>query len=421
MKASFDRESVELAPRTTKSSTRKVIAKSNEIVVYDKFIGDRSKSKENAKHLEGVETYTGKVTAGARKRLKHVIDIFCQSTPERWVKCPYTDLNRRYRYKCSFLTLTIPYNGARIEGKVAYEILLSPFIKWLNRECGVDTYFWKAELQNPIDFFGKEKASKGQLHYHLCFPNWICKKKLQKQWNTVLEKQGLTKEYFKKYGSHNPPSLRIESPKDLTSIGNYLTKEVCKTIVTQEELDKLKFQCEAIEQKNPGMTEYPELKRYNQKKAFFEDGKICGKVWGCSDNLLPKKEVASTFEITVDAQFVTQIETFLAKKEVERNWQKVVYQSKQVYILKLPTGWEKEVMNYDYLFIPDVYSYCDVMKESTGVRRREKLNRERKKWIGERVGKVSIKDTMPEPWAIEHEKLIRAGKHEEAQKLWDAN
>jgi hypothetical protein len=65
---SNDRDTVELQVKVTKSSSRKVIAKANEIVCYDKFLGDRSLSKKNG----------NKKPCGNRKAARNCHFLNCQ-------------------------------------------------------------------------------------------------------------------------------------------------------------------------------------------------------------------------------------------------------------------------------------------------------------------------------------------------------
>jgi hypothetical protein len=299
--------------------TQMAKVKPNSVVTYNKWNGTKSVAMQNAnlldnfkvqditsENIEGFEKfvggkmmyaanrearrrYCGQMTKGSRKRMIEIVELFSSVVKERQVWNKYQ--RKWVKHTFSFITLTIPENNRRVKGKEGYEKLLAPFIAWL-RERKVNTYIWKAELQSPLDFQGRLKISKGQLHYHLIIPNWIDKVEIRDKWNQLLMSRNLNA------GHVDAPSTSIEKPYKSKDVAAYIVKEICKNTISTRSiavLEKLLKQAEL--QKSTGCIALleGELKRVIELQEL-QDTDLGGKIWGCSVNLKPKKKLVEIFD-----------------------------------------------------------------------------------------------------------------------------
>ena len=226
--------------------------------------------------------YCGQVTRGSRKRMVEAIDLFCQSIKTRWIYNRFS--KKRVKHTFTFITLTIPDQANRLKGKDGYNLLLEPFIFWLVKTKKVNTYIWKAELQSPLDFTGKQKQCKGQLHYHIILPNFIDWREVRKKWNYLLKINDLLG------GHENPPSTSVERPFKEKNVAAYIIKEITKNCVStknQREIEALIKIAKKEDKKYLVTILSNELKRLNVLAAL-ECENLGGKVWGCSVNLQSK-------------------------------------------------------------------------------------------------------------------------------------
>lgn len=246
--------------------------RNNKIVVFDVWNGPKAERnayrwtesktiEEKAKKAEKMRktrelAYSGKLSKGAKKRLEKAITLLVQCTPKRRIWNPV--IKCTHYHKLSFVTLTVSDSTTNHTAKEAYQTLLRPMMQYLTKYKGVKNYVWKAELQK-----------RGQIHYHLIFPNFVHYQYLQNKWNYLQLKAGYLKGYYKKYGEKNPNSVDIHSMKNVKDAAAYLTKYLTKE-VQKEPKKNLK--------EEPGK----DAKKTNSTEG---KGKTVGKVWDCSLNL----------------------------------------------------------------------------------------------------------------------------------------
>ena len=281
-----------------------VQCRSRKLIIYDKYMGTGKSTKQQnvdlKKNFKDAKTYGGTCTKGMLKNMEFALDTLWNVTGVR-------NLNRYTKRKLNvvtqhltFITLTIPDQTKRVNGKDAYDKLLEPFIQWLKRRKHVSHYVWKAELQQPTDFFGNEKLCKGQLHYHLILPNYLDKNEVRQKWNYYLKLNGLMDDYIEKTGNDNPPSTWIGGLRKATG-ASYLMKEIMKNVVSQSDIEKYSH---SINQKLYSIRTSLNCRNDNEIQAevnvmlkkldvmianlAYIDNSINGKVWGCSENLQRK-------------------------------------------------------------------------------------------------------------------------------------
>lgn len=270
----------------------------------EKFIGSKTTYIPNR---ETRRRYCGQMTKGSRKRMVEAVQLFSSVINERFVYNKY--LKKKIKHTFSFITLTIPEQNRRVSGKEGYNKLLRPFIEWL-LENKVNTYIWKAELQNPLDFQGRLKVCKGQLHYHVIIPNWIDKRAIRDRWNKLLMSRGLSA------GHADAPSTSIEKPYKVKDVAAYIVKEICKNTVSTKSIKTLETNIKEAEKSNAtGCVRIlkEELERVIELQEL-EDTDLGGKIWGCSLNLKPKKKLIEVYDKKVNLE---EIDTLI--KETKKN------------------------------------------------------------------------------------------------------
>ena len=318
--------------------------KNNSVVVYRKWIGDKTKKMQDVDLLKNFaggsyddpenqqekketrQPYCGQMTMGARKRMIEIIELFSASVKDRWIYNKY--VGKRVKHRFSFITLTVPDQSRRLKGKEGYDKLLEPFLFWLVKTKKVNTYIWKAELQQPLDFNGKLKKCKGQLHYHLILPNFIDKNEIRTKWNYLLGINDLLA------GHDKPASTTIEKPYKGKYVSDYIIKEIaknCQSTKKQKEISKLIKEAPGEGCKTLLAIE---LNYYNELSKM-ENESIQGKVWGCSNNLKPK----TTLKTDVNLEDLVSIEkkiSFLEKqiKQNDSNPELLAYDKQILYGLK---------------------------------------------------------------------------------------
>lgn len=207
------------------------------------------------------------MTQGSRKRLAKAVTIMSQAIKPRWIHNPVNDRLMFHRF--SFMTLTVS-DDRNITAREAYDKLFSHFLDWLTRTEGVTTYIWKAELQK-----------RGQIHYHVTFPNFIHWRKIRNKWNDLQRQAGLLDGYAKKHKNFDANSTDIHNTQNVKHADKYMLKELGKTISAVQ----LAAAWEVKQKVAAGEID-PADAQAEIQRIYSE--KICtiGKIWGCSEDLL---------------------------------------------------------------------------------------------------------------------------------------
>lgn len=191
------------------------------IVQYYSYALHSRKSTNIAYHLKDeknrlkIQTYSGEITTGSKKRLTRAISLLIQSTQERQVLNPVT--NRMMSFKLNFITLTMPPSEFSGDAKFCHKNLLEPFLRTMRRKYGMRNYIWKCELQKNLN-----------VHYHLTTDTFINLKNLRNEWNAILDRNNMLEGFKAKYGHSNPNSTDIHKVYKVRNFENYLIKYVTK-------------------------------------------------------------------------------------------------------------------------------------------------------------------------------------------------
>jgi hypothetical protein len=167
----------------------------------------------NAHTIREKKTYSGEMTIHSKKRIARAIHTLLLSSPIHDIYNPVA--NVYHPFKINFITLTIPNKD--VDHTYARQTSLQPFIRWMREKHNVKSYVWKAELQE-----------RGTIHYHITTNKFILYTEIRNHWNSLLNKNGLLSDYFKRYHNTNPNSTDVHSVYNLKDIANYLIKYVSK-------------------------------------------------------------------------------------------------------------------------------------------------------------------------------------------------
>ena len=204
------------------------------VVTYLRTESDGSKGLQLFRSLnmkaQQEKAYSGKFTAGAKKRCTKAINLMVQGTRRRWITNPIT--KRMQLHQLSFITLTVNNHNGILTGKEAYSKLLSHFLSWLRKTKAVTTYIWKAELQE-----------NGQIHYHITCPDFIDYREIRAKWNALQRKAGLLEAYHKEHGHYDPNSTDIHSVHNQRDMAAYMVKEIAKNVQNEESIGGKVWDC----------------------------------------------------------------------------------------------------------------------------------------------------------------------------------
>lgn len=193
-----------------------------------------------------------------------------EGTRRRWIFNPV--LKRDTLHQLTFVTLTVS-NSDNLPGKEAYRKLLGPFLQWLRKTKGVNTYIWKAELQQ-----------NGQIHYHLTMPDFIHFQEIRDRWNECQRKAGIIAKYR---------AAQLEFHKD----GFQARKHLLDSWPMEKQKQAYARGMETDWQ-DPNSTDVHKVYKIKDVTGYLvkEIAKSCqnaeaigGKVWDCSANLSAAK------------------------------------------------------------------------------------------------------------------------------------
>lgn len=196
--------------------------RSKSIILYDRWEDvnrsqDISKARKDNMSIQREKRYSGKMTKGARLRLRKAIDIMVQSIQPKWI---YNEVSGHpHIHKLSFITLTVSSTSQMLSAAEGYKLLLRPFLQWLTKYQGCKMYVWKAELQK-----------RGQIHYHITTPTYVRYDLIKSKWNQLQQKNGLLDDYFAKKGHYNANSTDVHEVYKVKDVAAYLSKYLAKEI-----------------------------------------------------------------------------------------------------------------------------------------------------------------------------------------------
>lgn len=214
--------------------------------------------------------YTGLLSRGSAKNLKRAIENILAIAVEK--ESLNHKLNRMYKWKINFVTLTLPCAQGSHSDKDVKRVCLDNFLKSARRRFNLASYVWRAERQR-----------NGNVHFHIISDVYMDHANLRLLWNHQLEKLGYIDIFEKKHGHRNPNSTDIHSVSKIKNLGAYMVKYMCKPA----------FLAKCFIAQAPWSQPERKLKAKKTDKAFsklmtLEEAKINGRLWDCSVNLKQK-------------------------------------------------------------------------------------------------------------------------------------
>lgn len=254
---------------------------SDRITVYREYQDDRGRSlaQEATKRNLTRGKYNGFISPQTARGIRKKLDT--------WFECIATNADHyRGRFnpkhsKITFATLTLPADQVHSDNEIKRKCLM-PFLQQLQRVCGVQEYFWKAEPQD-----------NGNIHFHVLADRYIPKETLDHLWFEPMNRLGYIDRYAAKHGAGMPPMCNIKVCPNDTSLISYVMKYVSKA-----------------PQRIPGFT-IKDGKRIKTSRHWLhktdQDGSkrwvewrpIQGRVWGMSDKLrsIDQHQVYMTYRV----------------------------------------------------------------------------------------------------------------------------
>lgn len=166
------------------------------------------------------------LSISAGRKVRKSINWLVHTSKEK--KIFQKDLNRKVKFRLSFITLTLCSKQVHSDILIK-EQCLNVFLQWLRDAYKVKKYIWKAEIQK-----------NGNIHFHITMDKYIHYSKIQKAWNRSIEKLGYVSRFEEIHGHRKPPSTEIKSVKKAKNLGNYLAAYLSgtKKSKNQKEIEK---------------------------------------------------------------------------------------------------------------------------------------------------------------------------------------
>lgn len=173
---------------------------------------------------------SGKLTAGARKRLKSSIELLIDISPKKWFTVPST--GKRFQFQITFLTLTLSSSQSNIQDKTIIKTLLEPLLQTLRRKYKCKSYVWRAE-----------KQKNGNLHFHITTNQYIPYDQIRDDWNRIQQKLNFIDTFESKYGHRNPNSTDIHSVRGIRDLAKYMVKYMSKDVPENQIVNCKQWDC----------------------------------------------------------------------------------------------------------------------------------------------------------------------------------
>lgn len=179
----------------------------NKVFLFDQFKGSSKKSRITQPSSNKAN---GLVSDKAAKRVQKKVELLYDVAR---VKTIYSkSLNKSFRYKLGFLTLTLPSSQIHTDQEIL-KSCFQPFIREIRILREDFMYVWKAETQ-----------ANGNLHFHVTTNSFLRKEFINARWNYWVNKLG----YVDRYGKENPPSAKIQVCYGEDGLAMYMAKYMGK-------------------------------------------------------------------------------------------------------------------------------------------------------------------------------------------------
>jgi hypothetical protein len=269
--------------------------------------------------------YTGLLSKGSAKNLKRAIENILALAVEK--ESINHKLNRKYKWKINFITLTLPSGQGSYTDKEVKSQCLDQFLKSAKRRFGLGSYVWRAERQR-----------NGNVHFHIVTDVYMDHANLRLLWNHQLERLNFIDVFEKKHGHRNPNSTDVHSVSKIKNLGAYMVKYMCKPA----------FLAKCFIAQPPWTKPERKVKSKKSDRPFsklmtLEEAKINGRLWDCSTNLKQKHKCDFIIDTDTGELIEQAINVHDCKYKITPNCSLIFMDKNQfnsVVTGKLKEGWE---------------------------------------------------------------------------------
>ena len=191
---------------------------------------------------------------------------------------------RRFTFKLNFITLTLSATQTHSDSEIKKK-LLEPFIKYMKRNHSMNSYVWKAEVQD-----------NGNIHFHITTNVFIHHMTLRNAWNGYQKNLGYLQKYETTHKHDSPNSTDIHSVRNIKNVGGYIASYVNKKDKFKKNINTVMSNEHFYKDKERPTIECYETGEVRSYKRIIE-----GQLWNCSLNLKQKPKA-----ITTHSQFDSQ-------------------------------------------------------------------------------------------------------------------
>lgn len=273
------------------------------------YKGSRSFRKPVSYRLPFSTKTEGLISKKAERRIKKAISWMLEVTEEKTYFSERHGMN--FKFKVNFVTLTLPSKQVHSDAVIKKECL-NQFLVECRKYHKVTNYIWRAEAQK-----------NGNIHFHICFDQYIHHSNIRKMWNRIVEKLG--------YVSRYSEEMR-EFHKDGFQVRKDLLKWWSKSKQYQAFMAGMSSNWE-----NPNSTDVHAIKKINNLSAYL--AKYCtkndpvrvieGKLWGLSQGLSSCKNLSIEL-IGQEADEMAVIQPVMEHKVRRTDYATIIYEKASV-------------------------------------------------------------------------------------------
>lgn len=279
---------------------------------------ERQSNFHGTESSQGLQAmHSGHISSNSARKIRNAVEWLLAAAEEKYL---YSKKSKRfYKWKLSFLTLTLPTQGTHSD--IMVKSILNSFLTLAKYNYGLHSYIWKAEPQR-----------RGVIHFHITSDCYMWKNSVKFEWNRLLSKHGLLN------GHSDAPTTKIHSTYRVQNMAAYLTKYFIKP--------PAKFIKPPFKNKYGGLAisyKGDEDKVSVDFKNVFYIRPIQGRLWGCSQSLSKARGMSYIVDETEMRSFNQEFRD-VGAKEIQKAYCNFFHLPDDYY-KNLPTG----AIKHDYL------------------------------------------------------------------------
>jgi hypothetical protein len=209
--------------------------------------------------------HAGLVSSSARRKVSKAIEYLLFMARDK--KLPDTYHGRNYKFKLSFITLTLPSPQVHTDAEIKHSCLNQFFIE-AHKKWNLSNYLWRAEKQR-----------NGNIHFHVLCDKFIPWSELRDVWNRITNKLGYVDRYRDQMHRFHSGGLTVR--RDLLKTWEY------KAQIRAYQAGK------ANDWSSPNSTDIHSLRQVANVKKYVckyvtkdeQTEGLTGRLWGCNYEL----------------------------------------------------------------------------------------------------------------------------------------